>query len=56
MFPFILSIGILTQGVIFAIAQARGLEGLLILGCQPISQVILPGMPTRLLLPMLSLC
>lgn len=43
MFPFVLSLGIIAQGIIFAIQQAKGLEGLLILGCEPISQAILPG-------------
>ncbi|KAJ3483830.1 hypothetical protein NLG97_g7210 [Lecanicillium saksenae] len=41
-FPFILAIGIIVQGTITAIEQSKGLQGLLILGCQPISQIMLP--------------
>lgn len=42
-FPFVLAIGIMVQGTIFAIEQSKGLDSLLILGCEPISQVMLPG-------------
>ncbi|OAA66106.1 hypothetical protein ISF_03944 [Cordyceps fumosorosea ARSEF 2679] len=41
-FPFILAIGIIVQGTITAVEQAKGMQGLLILGCLPISQVMLP--------------
>ncbi|KAL7816892.1 hypothetical protein V8C44DRAFT_347895 [Trichoderma aethiopicum] len=43
-FPFILSIGIIVQGIIYAASQAKGLEGLLILGCTSISQAMLPAL------------
>ncbi len=42
-FPFILAIGIIVQGIITAVEQSKGMQGLLILGCQPISQVMLPS-------------
>lgn len=42
-FPFVLAFGIMIQGTIIAIEQAKGLTGLLILGCMPISQVMLPS-------------
>lgn len=42
-FPFVLSIAIITQGVVFAVVQSKGLAGLLILGCQPLSQLMLPA-------------
>lgn len=42
-FPFVLAIGIIAQGTITAIEQSKGLTGLLILGCEPISQVMLPS-------------
>ncbi|ATY58312.1 hypothetical protein A9K55_002974 [Cordyceps militaris] len=41
-FPFILAIGIIIQGIITAVEQSKGMEGLLILGCLPISQVMFP--------------
>ncbi|KAM3557516.1 hypothetical protein ARSEF4850_005034 [Beauveria asiatica] len=41
-FPFTLAIGIIIQGIITAVEQSKGLQGLLILGCLPISQVMLP--------------
>ncbi|KAM0670570.1 hypothetical protein ACQRIT_006870 [Beauveria bassiana] len=41
-FPFTLAIGIFIQGIITAVEQSKGLQGLLILGCLPISQVMLP--------------
>lgn len=42
-FPFILCCGIVAQGIMFAVAQSKGLGALLILGCTPISQMMLPG-------------
>lgn len=42
-FPFILAIGIIVQGTITAVEQSKGMSGLLILGCTPISQVMLPS-------------
>lgn len=42
-FPFTLAIGIFIQGIITAVEQSKGLQGLLILGCLPISQVMLPS-------------
>jgi hypothetical protein len=33
----------MAQGIIFAVSQSFGLQGLLILGCEPISQIMLPG-------------
>ncbi len=42
-FPFVLACGIVVQGIIFAVSQSNGLQGLLILGCRPISQTLLPG-------------
>lgn len=42
-FPFVLSIGIAIQGIIYIACQTKGLEGLLILGCTSISQAMLPG-------------
>ncbi|PNY24857.1 Uncharacterized protein TCAP_05209 [Tolypocladium capitatum] len=43
-FPFVLSCGIMIQGIIFAVAQSMGLDSLLILGCAPISQLMLPAL------------
>ncbi|ORY71219.1 uncharacterized protein BCR38DRAFT_479737 [Pseudomassariella vexata] len=37
-FPFVLSLGITIQGIIFAVSQSRGLEGLFERGCSIISQ------------------
>lgn len=42
-YPFVLSLGIVAQGIIFAVAQARGLDALLINGCVNISQIMMPG-------------
>lgn len=42
-YPLVLSLGIITQGIIFAVAQARGLGALLINGCVNISQIMMPG-------------
>jgi hypothetical protein len=43
-YPFVLSLGIVVQGIIFAVIQSRGLNGLLLLGCIPLSQAMMPGM------------
>ncbi|KAM0518590.1 hypothetical protein ACHAPE_004354 [Trichoderma viride] len=43
-FPFVLSIGIAVQGIIYIACQTEGLEGLLILGCTSISQAMLPAL------------
>ncbi|TFB04932.1 hypothetical protein CCMA1212_002531 [Trichoderma ghanense] len=43
-FPFVLSIGIIIQGIIYVATQIKGLEGLLILGCASISQAMLPAL------------
>ncbi|PTB41966.1 hypothetical protein M441DRAFT_137186 [Trichoderma asperellum CBS 433.97] len=43
-FPFVLSIGIAIQGIIYIVCQTKGLEGLLILGCTSISQAMLPAL------------
>ncbi|KAL7903570.1 hypothetical protein HDV63DRAFT_392116 [Trichoderma sp. SZMC 28014] len=43
-FPFVLSIGIAVQGIIYIACQTKGLEGLLILGCTSISQAMLPAL------------
>jgi hypothetical protein len=42
-FPLILSLGIVVQGITYAAAQARGLQSLSILGCESISELMLPG-------------
>lgn len=42
-FPFVLSCGIVVQGIVFAVSQAKGMEALLILGCTLTSQLMLPG-------------
>lgn len=43
-FPFVLAIGIIIQGIIYAASQIKGLEGLLILGCTSISQAMFPAL------------
>ena len=43
-FPFVLSLGITVQGIIFAVSQSRGLDGLFKAGCSIISQFMWPGM------------
>ncbi|KAL7931158.1 hypothetical protein V8C35DRAFT_329719 [Trichoderma chlorosporum] len=43
-FPFVLSIGIATQGIVYVASQTKGLEGLLILGCTSISQAMFPAL------------
>lgn len=42
-YPLVLSLGIMVQGIIFASAQARGLEALLVEGCVQVSQMMMPG-------------
>ncbi len=42
-FPFILSLGITVQGIIFAVSQSHGLDGLFKAGCSLISQFMWPG-------------
>ncbi|ODA81758.1 hypothetical protein RJ55_00262 [Drechmeria coniospora] len=42
-FPFILACAIVIQAIIFAAAQSKGLQSLLLLGCGPISQAMLPA-------------
>ncbi|KAK7754889.1 hypothetical protein SLS62_003203 [Diatrype stigma] len=42
-FPFILSLGITAQGIIFAVAQSYGLDGLFKAGCSLISQFMWPA-------------
>ncbi len=44
-FPFVLSGGIMAQGIVFAFAQSKGLWALQIIGCSPLSQAMLPGEP-----------
>ncbi|KAI0897834.1 hypothetical protein F4806DRAFT_379043 [Annulohypoxylon nitens] len=41
-YPFILSLGITIQGIIFAVCQSYGLKGLFIPGCSLISQFMWP--------------
>ncbi|KAJ9148338.1 RBR-type E3 ubiquitin transferase [Pleurostoma richardsiae] len=43
-YPFILSLGITVQGIIFAVAQAQGLDNLLSRGCTLVAQFMLPGL------------
>ncbi|KAI1262482.1 hypothetical protein F5Y18DRAFT_418886 [Xylariaceae sp. FL1019] len=42
-FPFILSLGIVGQGIIFAVAQSQGLDALFQPGCALISEFMLPA-------------
>lgn len=42
-YPFVLSLGIVIQGIVYATAQAKGLESLMILECAAVSQMMLPG-------------
>ncbi|OLN81379.1 hypothetical protein CCHL11_10164 [Colletotrichum chlorophyti] len=42
-FPLILSVGIVVQGIVFAVAQSTGLDHLLTLGCAITSQMMLPA-------------
>ncbi|CAM1508390.1 Fc.00g052380.m01.CDS01 [Cosmosporella sp. VM-42] len=43
-FPFILSCGIVVQGITFAAVQSMGMESLMILGCAVPSQIMLPAL------------
>ncbi|POR35229.1 Uncharacterized protein TPAR_04567 [Tolypocladium paradoxum] len=43
-FPFVLSCAIVIQSIIFAVVQSKGLKSLLILGCTPVSQLMLPAL------------
>ncbi|KAI1487594.1 hypothetical protein F5X96DRAFT_140545 [Biscogniauxia mediterranea] len=43
LYPFFLSLGITIQGIIFAVSQSEGLEGLFIAGCTLISQFMWPA-------------
>lgn len=47
-FPLVLSVGIVVQGIVFAVAQSTGLDHLLTLGCTITSQMMLPGMFSRI--------
>ncbi|KAK9799277.1 hypothetical protein AB5N19_04633 [Seiridium cardinale] len=42
-YPFIMSLAITIQGIIFAVSQSRGLDGLFAAGCSLISQFMLPA-------------
>ncbi|EEY18125.1 conserved hypothetical protein [Verticillium alfalfae VaMs.102] len=42
-FPLVLSVGIIVQGITFAVAQSTGLKSMLILGCTTTSQMMLPA-------------
>ncbi|EGY17781.1 uncharacterized protein VDAG_01463 [Verticillium dahliae VdLs.17] len=42
-FPLVLSVGIVVQGITFAVAQSTGLKSMLILGCTTTSQMMLPA-------------
>ncbi|KAM0335820.1 hypothetical protein ACHAQA_000870 [Verticillium albo-atrum] len=42
-FPLVLSLGIVVQGITFAVAQSTGLKSMLILGCTITSQMMLPA-------------
>jgi hypothetical protein len=42
-FPLVLALGIVVQGLIFAIAQSFGLESLMIDSCSTIAQFVFPG-------------
>ncbi|KAF6836278.1 hypothetical protein CPLU01_03776 [Colletotrichum plurivorum] len=42
-FPLVLSVGIVVQGIVFAVAQSTGLDHLLTLGCTITSQMMLPA-------------
>ncbi|KAF4978112.1 hypothetical protein FZEAL_5444 [Fusarium zealandicum] len=44
--PFILSCGIVVQGIVYSIAQAKGFNSLMVLECASISQLMLPGKST----------
>ncbi|KAI8714337.1 hypothetical protein NCS52_01153400 [Fusarium sp. LHS14.1] len=42
--PFVLSCGIVVQGIVYAVAQSKGFQSLMILGCRTISQFMLPAL------------
>lgn len=42
-YPFIISLGIVGQGIIFAVSQAQGLDSSFQAGCALISQFMWPG-------------
>ncbi|KAK8058315.1 hypothetical protein PG994_008763 [Apiospora phragmitis] len=42
-YPFILSLGIIVQGIIFAVSQSKGLDALFAKGCSLISQFMWPA-------------
>ncbi|KAJ4318547.1 hypothetical protein N0V84_006783 [Fusarium piperis] len=42
--PFVLSCGIVVQGITYAVAQSKGLQSLMILGCRTISRFMLPAL------------
>lgn len=42
-FPLVLALGIVVQGIIFAVAQSFGLESLMIDRCSTIAQFVFPG-------------
>ncbi|RDA94454.1 hypothetical protein CP533_2213 [Ophiocordyceps camponoti-saundersi (nom. inval.)] len=44
MLPFVVSLGIVAQGGLFAAAQTRGLDAVLTLGCRSVSQMMLPAL------------
>lgn len=46
-YPFLLSLAITVQGIVFAVAQSHGLDGLFASGCEIVSLFMLPGMVTN---------
>jgi hypothetical protein len=42
-YPLVLSLGIVIQGIVFAAAQSTGLDNLLTKGCTAIAEYLLPG-------------
>ncbi|RDA84779.1 hypothetical protein CP532_0995 [Ophiocordyceps camponoti-leonardi (nom. inval.)] len=44
MLPFVVSLGIVAQGGLFAAAQTKGLDAVLTLGCRSVSQLMLPAL------------
>ncbi|KAH8840677.1 hypothetical protein MCOR27_005609 [Pyricularia oryzae] len=51
-YPLFLSLGIMIQGIIFAVAQSSGLENIFTAGCTQIAQSMLPAL---LLVPIIQL-
>ncbi|KAF4119608.1 hypothetical protein GMORB2_4517 [Geosmithia morbida] len=43
-YPLILSLAIVAQGIIFAVEQAKGLQGFVIQGCIPVAQAMMPAL------------